>query len=106
MALKITSEIVTLDGLTSEAYLNIEKLSFKKNTGVDIWVNLYLNEATREQSYRSKTESNQIPKRFGVANNGSPGELVLLDSETIYQFGYSHIKSYLEDKGLTVEDVI
>ena len=106
MALKITSEIATLAGLTSEAYLNIEKLTFQKDKAVDIWVNLYLNETDREQSPESKTMSNQVPKRFGVANTGSPGELVLLDSETLYQFGYSHIKSYLENKGLTVEDVI
>ncbi len=106
MALKITSEIATLEGLTSEAYLNIEKLTFQKDMAVDIWVNLYLNETVRENSPKSKTTSNQVPKRFGVANAGSPGELVLLDSETLYQFGYSHIKSYLEAKGLMVEDAI
>lgn len=106
MALKITSEIATSAGLTSEAYLNIEKLTFIKEKAVDVWINLYLNETIRESYPKQTTDSSQVPVRFGISNEGDPSNLASLDTETIYQFAYSYIKNYLEEKGLTVEDLI
>lgn len=106
MALIITSEIATSGGVTNQAYLNIQKLTYSKGKGADIWVNLYLNEQAREDKPDATVTSNSVYKRFGVSNYGSPGALELLSSETIYEFGYSEIKSILESNGLTVEDSI
>lgn len=104
MALIITSEIATNGGVTSQGYLNIQKLSLSKDIAVDIWVNLYLSESTRLDYPEKKVISMQVPKRFGIANEGSPDALSLLGSETIYKFAYSEIKHVLESRGLVVED--
>lgn len=106
MALKVTSEIATSGGVTSEAYLNIEKLTFKKNSSADVWVNLYLNQSSRESNPGGNVVSNQIPKRFGISNTSSPSLVSLFSTETLYQVAYDEIKFILESKGLTVEDSI
>ena len=106
MALIITSEIATDGGVTSEAYLNIQKVSFTKDKAIDVWVNLYLSQNSREENPGSTVKSNQVYSRFGMGNTGSPSALELLGHETLYEVAYSEIKSILESKGLTVEDTI
>ena len=106
MALKITSEIATNGGVTSEAYLNIEKLTFRKNSSADVWVNLYLNQDTRENNPNAKVISNQVPIRFGIKDMGSPSPVSLFSTDTLYQVAYDEIKMILEERGLTVIDVI
>ena len=106
MALIITSEIATNGGVTSEAYLNIAKLTFSKDRSADVWVNLYLNETAREEQEKVTVSSMQIPRRFGINDKGSPSALSLFSSETLYQVAYDEIKMVLEDRGLTVIDAI
>jgi hypothetical protein len=104
MGLKISTEIATSGGITSAAYLNIEKLAFSKNRACDVWVNLYLNEESRESNSNSTVLSQMIPRRFGISNQGSPSVTSLFSSETLYEVSYEEIKSVLESKGLVVVD--
>ncbi len=106
MGLKITSEIATNGGVTSEAYLNIAKLTFSKGQAADVWVNLYLSEAARDEHAENTVSSMLVPRRFGINDKGSPSALSLFSSETLYQVAYDEIKMILEERGLTVIDVI
>jgi hypothetical protein len=106
MALKITSEVATNGGVTSEAYLNIEKLTFRKNSSADVWVNLYLNQEARERNPNAKVISNQVPIRFGIKDMGSPSPVSLFSTDTLYQVAYDEIRLVLETRGLKVIDVI
>ena len=106
MALKVTSEIATSGGVTSEAYLNIERLTFKKGSSADVWINLYLNQNARENAPGVKVVSNQISKRFAIKDMGSPSPISLFSTETLYKVAYDEIRLILEERGLTVEDLI
>lgn len=106
MALEITSELATSGGVTSAAYLNIEKLTFKKDSSASVLVNLYLNQDAREKTPGAKVVSNLVPKQFGISNMGSPSPVSLFSTETLYQVAYGEIKLILEERGLTVEDLI
>ncbi len=106
MALKITSELATSGGVTSAAYLNIEKLTFKKDSSASVLVNLYLNQEAREKTPGAKVISNLVFRQFGISNMGSPSPVSLFSTETLYQVAYDEIKLILEERGLTVEDLI
>jgi hypothetical protein len=116
MALKITNEIATSVGMTSEAYLNIESFSYKKSKGVmnipgvdsdsmSVKVNLYLNKEERLSSPGKTAVSSNVPRYFGFADQESPSPISeLKGSANLFEVAYAQIKQYLEDKGLTVVD--
>jgi hypothetical protein len=102
MGLKITNEIHTNKGVTSEMYLNIENIILNKfNTNTSIMVNKYLNKDARDANTFDRCESYDIPNMLML-------NLDMNDLSTvyIYQLAYTKIKEELESKGLTVEDLI
>jgi len=112
MGLTLTAEINTNLGSSNEAYLNIKKITFRKGDGfltdldsLDIDVNLYLSQADRENNPAVFASSYQIPRYFGVADIGSPGNLSdLKGASNLFEFAYSAIKADLENKGLSSVD--
>jgi len=111
MGLIIKSEINTDRGTTSQAYLNIKKITFRKGGGVmitsdaiDIDVNLYVDYSNRESDPASTASSQNIPRYFGAIDAGSPGDLSdLKGSLNVFEFAYSKVKEELERRGLEVE---
>jgi hypothetical protein len=102
MGLKITSEIHTNKGVTSEMYLNIENIILSKfNNNRSIMVNKYLNKDARDANHFDKCESYEIPNVLNL--NLDINEL---SSVYVYELAYTKIKEELESKGLTVEDLI
>lgn len=118
MGLKITSEIATSAGMTSEAYLNIESVSYKKgkniaglpgmdSDSVSIKVNLYIDQDSRNDKPGKTVVSNSIPRYFGLSDQGSPSSISELKGDAnMFEVGYTQITQYLQDVGLTVEDEI
>lgn len=109
MGLILNTQISTGMGSSNEAYLNIKKITFRKKDDVlipmdsiDIEVNLYLNKETRDLTPSKVTNSYSIPRYFGAADIGSPGELSdLKGNNNLFEFAYSVIKNKLEDKGIS-----
>jgi len=101
MGLKITNEIYTNKGVTSEMYLNIENISLNKNNSILVFVNLYLNKNIRD------VEKFNTVLSFDVKNNLTI-DVVITDLETnyIYDLAYTKLKEDLESKGFTVVDLI
>ena len=60
MGLKITNEIHTNKGLTSEMYLNIENIILNKNNNGSIIINKYVNKDTRDADKFNKCESFEV----------------------------------------------
>jgi hypothetical protein len=102
MGLKITSEIHTNKGVTSEMYLNIENLMLSKsNNNTSVILNKYLNKGDRDANKFDRCESYQISNMLTLKL-----DIGDLSSVFIYQLAYAKIKEDLESKGLTVEDLI
>jgi hypothetical protein len=112
MGLTLTTEINTNLGSSNEAYLNIKKITFRKGDGfltdldsLDIDVNLYLSQADRENNPAVIASSYQIPRYFGVADIGSPGDLSdLKGASNLFEFAYSAIKANLEGRNISAID--
>lgn len=113
MGLKITDEINTDKGVTSEAYINIASQSFKKadcklleNDSFDVGLNLYINEEARVNDPSNTCISAAVPKYLGYSDIGSPSQLEgLKGDKNAFAFAYSLIKESLEERGFTVVDV-
>ena len=111
MGLKITDEIFTNKGVTTEAYINVERQIFKKGNmteedSFDINVNMYMSEAARLNDPLDTCESAQVYRYFGYANIGSPGQLEGLKGvQNAFEFTYELLKASLEEQGFTVIDV-
>jgi hypothetical protein len=102
MGLKITSEIHTNKGVTSEMYLNIENIMLSKsNNNTSVILNKYLNKEDRDANQFDRCETYDIQNILML--NLKTGDL---SSVFIYQLAYTKIKEWLESKGLTVEDLI
>jgi hypothetical protein len=100
MGLKITNEIHTNKGVTSEMYLNIENISLGKNNNLSIFINKYLNKDARD------AEKFDVCQSFET-NNILTFEILISDLETnyLYDLAYAKVKTELESKGLTVVDL-
>jgi len=121
MGLIITNEVYSDSGTTSEAYVNIKKYEYVKDTNLKLHVNAYISLEERENNKDNTIKSKLIPQRVDFSNykagspvmeNGEPvkeeeekpSELVKLTDENLYQVSYSKLKEYLESNGLTVKD--
>jgi hypothetical protein len=112
MGLKITDQLDTDKGRTSEAYVNIKKTVFTKassKSGHDsmcIEINLYVNETARLNEPQDTCRSAKIFKYFGFLDEGSPGLLQGLGgTDNAYAFAYSLLRDKLTELGHTVIDV-
>ena len=103
MGLKVTSEIYTDGGVTSEAYLNISKVVLSKDNELSIFVTTYLSLQERQANIANTVRSKQIYSRLGVSDFGSPS---ILENMSIYAAAYSLLKDRLELDGLVVLDEI
>jgi hypothetical protein len=103
MGLKITDQIYTNGGATTEAYLNIEKAILTKDGFLAIHINSYLSLADRVTDPSNIVNSKQLYTRVAFTEFGSPS---ILETLNIYEASYSLLKDKLESNGLTVVDEI
>ena len=100
MGLKITNEIYTNKGLTSEMYVNIENIILNKNNHGSMIINKYVNKAARDANQFDTCQSFDIQNSL-VLNLPVSG----LSSTYVYDLAYTKVKEELESKGLTVENL-
>ena len=100
MGLKITSEIHTNKGVTSEMYLNIENIVLNKKNNSSIIINKYINKDVRDANEFDKCESFETSNVLAL-NLDVEG----LSSNYVYELAYAKLKENIESKGLTVEDL-
>jgi hypothetical protein len=106
MGLKITTQIYTNVGPSSEAYVNIESIEVKKSQGIIVKLNNYLSKELRESDPSSKIVSTKLYDRVFIAVEPESTELAGLEANPIHSFVYSKIKEKLIALELTVEDDI
>lgn len=95
MGLKITTEIATDKGMTSEAYLMITEFFKTKKLNSQYPVKMYLSKAARDKDENDTCQSFVIPKMFTPT---------LKSIDATNADIYALIKAELEAKGLTVEN--
>lgn len=104
MGLKITTEIYTDAGASSEAYVNIEAINFEKGRGLSVKLNNYLNKEAKDLNPNDKIICRKLfASVFIQVENGSP-EFENLVSTSIYALAYNKVKERLIENGLSVED--
>lgn len=101
MGLKITSEIYTDGGTTSDAYVNIEAVKVSKSGTINAFLNLYLNEEARLADPTKTVTSQQVYSRVGKVEDPS-----IAVSGNAYEVAYAIAKEKLKAFGLTVIDSI
>jgi hypothetical protein len=101
MGLKITSEIYTDGGTTSDAYVNIETVKVSKSGTINAFLNLYLNEEARLADPTKTVTSQQVYSRVGKTDDSA-----FTLTGNVYEVAYALTKEKLEAFGLTVIDSI
>ena len=104
MALVIKDEIATSGGVTSNAFINIQKIVINTDQSIQVSINVYLDQDASIANPASTVIVNGIPKRFGISNIGSPSPLDLIQTDPIYDVCYDEIKLILTEKGYSVAD--
>ena len=106
MGLIITTTLSTSAGSSTEIYLNIESVELKRDRGLSVKINNYLDKASRDLDPNLTVVCNQLyASVFIPIENGSP-EFSELTSTSIHSFAYSKVKDKLIASGLSVEDDI
>jgi hypothetical protein len=106
MGLTITNTLYTSAGSSTEAYLNIESVDLKRDRGLSVKLNNYLDRASRDLDPNSTVICNQLyASIFILIETGSP-EFGELTTESIYAFVYAKVKDKLIVDGLSVVDDI
>lgn len=101
MGLIITDEIYTNAGVTSELYININRINIVKNAAIFSEVNVYLNKETRELSEGDIVNTRQVTPSI-YFNYSEISEQ--LKSSTVHEILYAKLKESLESQGHTVID--
>ncbi len=106
MGLTITTTLYTSAGASAEAYINIESVELKRDRGLSVKLNNYLDRASRDADPNSTVICNQLyASIFIPIETGSP-EFGELTTASIYAFAYSKVKDKLIADGLSVVDDI
>lgn len=115
MGLKITNEINTTQGSTTELYINVRSANFAKAQYIGIGdpadifkveINTYLNEAARVADPTDTCMTTELKNIYDWISGGSPDELDGLKGNlNAFEFAYSKVKESLELAGFTVVDV-
>ena len=114
MGLKITSELYTDAGVSSEVYVNIETIKIVKKNQLIVSLNNYLNKSAREDNERDTILCRQLYSSICVPLTSESDDPDSIDSTLfteltttyIHEFAYSKVKEKLTGAGLTVEDEI
>ena len=101
MGLIITNEIYTNAGVTSELYININRLDIVKNSMVFCAINLYLNKTAREENDADIVNTRQVSSTLNSNYLEIEDQLKTL---TIHEILYAKLKESLEAQGHTVID--
>lgn len=112
MGLKITTELYTDAGVSSEVYVNIETIKIVKKNQLIVSLNNYLNRSAREANEKDTILCRQlyssicVPLTIESRNPDSIDSTLFteLTATYIHEFAYSKVKEKLSIAGLTVED--
>ena len=104
MGLKITTELYTDAGASSEVYINIDSIRFNRENGVFLKLNNYLNKDSKEIDKDDKITCKRLLNTFFIDVKNPSSEFNELTSESIHSFSYTKLKEKLISDGLTVED--
>jgi hypothetical protein len=104
MGLTITDTLYTSAGSSTETYINIESVELKRDQGLSVKLNNYLDRASRDLDPNSTIVCNKLYSSvFIPIENGSP-EFGELTTTAIHAFAYTKIKDKLIVDGLSVVD--
>jgi hypothetical protein len=101
MGLKVTSQVYTNKGLTTEMYINIQNISIDKNERNSAMINQYLNKSEKDLDVYNTCISFDVPNIIMLDLN-----VENLSNNYVYELAYNKIKEFLIGKGLTVEDLM
>lgn len=104
MGLKITTELYTDAGPSTESYVNIESIEIKKDRGLQISLNSYLNREARDLDPNITVTCKKLYARIFVPIESDSPEFEEISTTSIYSFAYSKVKAKLEESELSVED--
>jgi hypothetical protein len=104
MGLTVTTTLYTSAGSSTEAYINIESVELKRDRGLSVKLNNYLDRASRDLDPSSTIVCNKLYARvFIPIESGSP-EFGELTTTAIHAFAYTKVKNKLITDGLSVVD--
>ena len=112
MGLKITDQIFTDSGETSEMYINIKNFEYKKDQEIGlpqktdtlhIYINTYLNEADRIADSSNTARSKAVALQYSFIDDGTIDDFK--DNDNAFDFSYSLIKQELQSLGYNTVDV-
>jgi len=119
MGLKITTELYTDAGVSSEVYINIKSIEILNKDRLVVTLNNYLNQEARSSSYQDTITCRRLFRSIGILlitkeseieeSPESPSrqddtEFNKLTSMPVHAYVYSKIKEKLIEGGLEVED--
>ena len=106
MGLKITDQIFTDSGETSEMYINIKNFEYKKDQEIGLpqkYINTYLNEADRIADSSNTARSKAVALQYSFIDDGTIDDFK--DNDNAFDFSYSLIKQELQSLGYNTVDV-
>lgn len=106
MGLTITTTLYTSAGSSTEAYLNIESVDLKRDRGLSVKLNNYLDRASRDLDPNSTVICNQLYSSVFIPIESGSQEFIDVTSTSIHAFAYSKVKAKLIADGLSVVDDI
>jgi hypothetical protein len=106
MGLKITDTLYTDAGASAEVYINIKSIGVKRNYGISVSLNNYLNRAAKEANELDTILCRQLYASIGFSFDNSSPDFTNMTSASIYEFAYTKVKERLIEGGLEVEDDI
>jgi hypothetical protein len=104
MGLKITTELCTDAGLSSEVYVNIKSISISKNGTVSGLLNNYLNREARDLNEHDTISCRRLRSDFLIPIGKETPYFDELISQSIYSFVYSKLKEQLAYSDIVAED--
>ena len=104
MGLTVTTTLYTSAGSSTAAYLNIESVDLKRDRGLSVKLNNYLDRASRDLDPNSTVVCNQLYSSVFIPIESGSQEFIDVTSTSIHAFAYSKVKAKLIADGLSVVD--